>query len=60
MSRTQSESQSERESEFDWLQLRDEIHIQDSVESTRDKFLRKVKENPLVPIGIYQHNLTFN
>lgn len=49
----QSESQSEKEPEFDWLQLRTEIDSQHSDVSAQDKLLRKVKENPLVPIGIY-------
>lgn len=43
----------ETEPEFDWLQLHDAIHAQHPDESTQDKFLRKVKENPFVPIGIY-------
>ncbi|PNF26301.1 HIG1 domain family member 2A, mitochondrial [Cryptotermes secundus] len=41
----------EKEPEFDWLVLHDEIHAQHPDESTQDKFLRKVKENPFVPIG---------
>lgn len=48
-----SPSESEKEPEFDWLQLRDEIRNQDSDGSSQDKFLRKVKENPFVPLGIY-------
>jgi hypothetical protein len=43
----------EKEPEFDWLQLRGEIHSHHSDESTQDKLVRKVKENPFVPIGIY-------
>jgi hypothetical protein len=42
----------EKEPKFDWLQLHDEIHTQHSDESAQDKFVRKVKENPFVPIGI--------
>jgi hypothetical protein len=43
----------EKEPKFDWLQLHSEIHAHHPDESTQDKFVRKVKENPLVPIGIY-------
>lgn len=46
-------SESEKEPEFDWVQLHNEIHNQQSGESSQEKFLRKVKENPFVPIGIY-------
>jgi hypothetical protein len=53
MSGTQNQSQREKEPEFDWLQLHNEIRAQDSGVSTQEKFLRKLKENPLVPIGIY-------
>jgi hypothetical protein len=45
--------QSEKEPEFDWLQLHNEIHNQELEETTQQKFIRKVKDNPFVPIGIY-------
>ncbi|KAF4517328.1 hypothetical protein B566_EDAN007280 [Ephemera danica] len=39
-------------SEFDWLQVRDDVNnqvIQD--ETAKDKFMRKFNDNPFVPIG---------
>jgi|TergutCu122P1_1016479.scaffolds.fasta_scaffold1482682_2 cysteine synthase len=45
--------QSEKEPEFDWLQLHNEIHTQVHEETTQEKFMRKLKDNPFVPIGIY-------
>jgi len=45
--------QSEKEPEFDWLQLHSEIHAQVHEETTQEKFMRKLKDNPFVPIGIY-------
>jgi cysteine synthase len=45
--------QSEKEPEFDWLQLHNEIHSQVHEETTQEKFMRKLKDNPFVPIGIY-------
>jgi hypothetical protein len=45
--------QREKEPEFDWLQLHSEIHAQVHEETTQEKFMRKLKDNPFVPIGIY-------
>jgi hypothetical protein len=45
--------ESEKEPVFDWLQLHSEIHTQEYEETTRQKFMRKLKDNPFVPIGIY-------
>jgi len=45
--------QSEKEPEFDWLQLHNEIQTQVHEETTQEKFMRKLKDNPFVPIGIY-------
>ncbi|XP_067000928.1 HIG1 domain family member 2A, mitochondrial [Anabrus simplex] len=39
------------EPEFDWLQLKQDIDSRVNQETTREKFVRKFKENPLVPIG---------
>ncbi|KAJ4439215.1 hypothetical protein ANN_07334 [Periplaneta americana] len=47
---SQNQDDGEKESEFDWLQLHNEIHTTTD-ETTQEKFLRKVKENPFVPIG---------
>jgi hypothetical protein len=53
--------ESEKEPEFDWVQLHSEIHAQEYEETTQQKFMRKLKDNPFVPIGIYTtSNLTFN
>ncbi|KAK7793544.1 hypothetical protein R5R35_000385 [Gryllus longicercus] len=38
-------------SQFDWLQLKKDIDSEMKIESTEQKFIRKFKENPLVPIG---------
>ena len=45
--------ESEKEPEFDWLQLHSEIHTHIHEETTQEKFMRKLKDNPFVPIGIY-------
>ncbi|CAG9760609.1 unnamed protein product [Ceutorhynchus assimilis] len=36
---------------FDWLDLHKEMNEKIPLESTLDKFMRKSKENPFVPIG---------
>lgn len=45
------------EPELDWIQLRKEFgSVQ--VETTKEKLARKIKENPLVPIGKHElHNI---
>ncbi|EFA09681.1 HIG1 domain family member 2A, mitochondrial [Tribolium castaneum] len=37
------------EMEFDWIQLQKEIRAGD--ETRKEKLLRKIKENPMIPIG---------
>lgn len=46
---SQDQGGKEREPEFDWIQLQSEIQTSD--ETTQEKFFRKIKENPFVPIG---------
>lgn len=36
--------------EFDWIKLRQDYE-NNNIETTKDKFVRKLKEQPLVPIG---------
>lgn len=45
-------NKSSDEEVFNWVQTRKEVDLTEfNVESTSDKFKRKFKENPLVPIG---------
>lgn len=37
------------EADFDWVQLKKDCSVE--VESKKDKLIRKITENPLVPIG---------
>lgn len=37
--------------DLDWVQLRQEMSKQHHVETTKEKFGRKLNENPFVPIG---------
>ncbi|KAH8321136.1 hypothetical protein KR074_010598 [Drosophila pseudoananassae] len=37
--------------ELDWVQLRQDLDPIAEVETTKEKLQRKIKENPLVPIG---------
>ncbi|XP_017097507.2 HIG1 domain family member 2A, mitochondrial [Drosophila bipectinata] len=37
--------------ELDWVQLRQDLGPIAEVETTKEKLQRKIKENPLVPIG---------
>ncbi|EDW29925.1 GL15894 [Drosophila persimilis] len=39
------------EEELDWIQLRQDLGPVIEVETTKEKLQRKIKENPLVPIG---------
>ncbi|KOB67009.1 HIG1 domain family member 2A [Operophtera brumata] len=39
--------------DLDWVQLRQEMGNTHHVESTRDKLVRKISENPFVPIGCF-------
>ncbi|KAL3268436.1 hypothetical protein HHI36_007547 [Cryptolaemus montrouzieri] len=38
-------------SQFDWIELKKDMDKQGGDESQGQKFIRKFKENPLVPIG---------
>ncbi|BFG01575.1 HIG1 domain family member 2A mitochondrial [Drosophila madeirensis] len=37
--------------ELDWIQLRQDLGPVIEVETTKEKLQRKIKENPLVPLG---------
>ncbi|KAH8303731.1 hypothetical protein KR018_008973 [Drosophila ironensis] len=39
------------EEELDWIQLRQDLGPVVEMETTKEKLMRKIKENPLVPIG---------
>ncbi|XP_030379827.1 HIG1 domain family member 2A, mitochondrial [Scaptodrosophila lebanonensis] len=39
------------EEELDWIQLRQDLGPVVEVETTKEKMQRKIKENPLVPLG---------
>lgn len=41
------------EPEFDWVQIRKDMGNFPLEETTKEKMIRKMKENPFVPIGIY-------
>lgn len=47
---TQESSATPTNPELEWIQMRQAIGSVD-VETTKEKFLRKIKSNPLVPIG---------
>lgn len=36
--------------ELEWIQMRKDFN-EDKIETSREKFMRKFKQNPLVPIG---------
>lgn len=38
---------------FDWVQLKKDCNILEG-ETRRDRFLRKINENPVVPVGMCQ------
>lgn len=38
------------ETQFDWVQLRKDFNVLEG-ETRRDRFLRKINENPVVPVG---------
>ncbi|GLV43729.1 uncharacterized protein CBL_06947 [Carabus blaptoides fortunei] len=43
---------SEKEfTELDWIQLNKEVRQADNQETTKERMLRKIQENPFVPIG---------
>lgn len=37
------------DADFDWVQLKKDCSVE--VESKKDKLIRKISENPLVPLG---------
>lgn len=37
--------------DLDWVQLRQDLGPPVEVETTKEKLIRKINENPLVPIG---------
>lgn len=39
--------------ELDWVRVRAELYEDAKIESFKDKLIRKVGENPMVPIGKY-------
>lgn len=44
-------SKTDEEIEFDWIQLNKDVRRGQSDETTKERMLRKIKENPFVPIG---------
>lgn len=42
----------DEEEQFDWIQLHNDVRAGLDQETTKEKMLRKIKENPFVPIGI--------
>ena len=48
----QSESTARAAQELEWIQMRKDFDAdRQGIETTREKFMRKFKSNPLVPIG---------
>lgn len=43
------------DADFDWVQLKKDCSVE--VESKKDKLIRKISENPLVPIGKNVHSI---
>lgn len=43
-------SAAQSDPELEWIQMRRQINSVDA-ETTREKFARKFKENPLIPVG---------
>ncbi|CAG5028412.1 unnamed protein product [Parnassius apollo] len=39
--------------DLDWIQLRRDMGTSHHTETTKEKFIRKFKENPFVPIGCF-------
>lgn len=37
--------------QFDWVQLKKEFNVLEG-ETRRERFLRKINENPVVPVGM--------
>lgn len=57
-SESKNDSITKEELEFDWIQLRKDVGSNDlfmNEETNKNKFIRKFKETPLVPIGKKEH-----
>lgn len=39
------------EYQFDWIQMHNELDKSAHIETQKEKLIRKIKENPFVPIG---------
>lgn len=37
--------------EFDWIQLHNDLNASTVMETNKEKMIRKIKENPFVPLG---------
>ncbi|XP_076651646.1 HIG1 domain family member 2A, mitochondrial [Halictus rubicundus] len=46
-----SEKKLETLDELDWVRIYNDTHGKDTIETFREKLIRKTKENPLVPLG---------
>lgn len=53
-----SKSNDTDEEQFDWVQFKKDYAVS-HVESKKEKLLRKIGENPLVPIGMEIHILFY-
>lgn len=53
-----SEKNASKEFELEWIQLRKDLNMEVG-ETSREKFLRKFKSNPAVPIGNTLSNCNF-
>lgn len=51
-----SKSSATDEDQFDWVQFKKDYAVS-NVETKKEKLLRKIKENPLVPIGMEIHEI---
>lgn len=38
--------------QFDWVQLHKDMDTHARIETSKEKLIRKLKENPFVPIGL--------
>uniref|UniRef100_A0A1L8DZU5 Putative hig1 domain family member 2a mitochondrial n=1 Tax=Nyssomyia neivai TaxID=330878 RepID=A0A1L8DZU5_9DIPT len=48
---SEQEKKEQEEMELQWIQLKKDFKSTLAGEPTKDKMIRKIKENPLVPIG---------
>lgn len=51
MSRTSNNS--EELNELDWIRVRTKLNDEYKFETLREKMMRKVKQNPIIPLGEY-------